>query len=373
MATKDNFHLYIELRGINQLRCVCENPPEGCKFAFKIFRNGEDVGYYAYQDQAEISYWAQEPGSYSFKISIRDAQGTKISQRSSPLLFENHRDIRCNIKPPRRRFDWLRNVAAAMREIWVNRRRMWRVSLFNYKVLNQDAYLGSLWNILNPLIQIATYWFVFGIGLRGGRDVDGYPYLLWMLTGMIPWFFISTCITHGAAAIRTKGITVMKMRYPIVTLPLEEVLIALYSHLIMIVVFLVTFPFFGYPPSVYWLNLVYYLFYAVVFLTAFGMVTSVLGMIAIDFQKLINSLIRLLFYLTPILWSTENLPLWARYVLKGNPVLYIVDGFRDSLLYQTPFYLHHYRMAFFWTINLLLIILGSNLQVKYKNQFLDLE
>ena len=136
---------------------------------------------------------------------------------------------------------------------------------------------------------------------------------------------------------------------------------------------LITFFFFGYPPSLYWLNLVYYLFYAVVFFTALAMVTSVLSMIAIDFQKLINSLIRLLFYLTPILWSTEKLPLLVQYILKLNPCLYIADGFRDSLLYHIPFYLHHWRMAFFWLVNVFFIILGSNLQAKYKNQFLDLE
>lgn len=373
MAIAEELHLTVTLRGINELHCVCENPPEGCGFAFYVYRDGKDIGHYAYQTQPEVSYWAQEPGEYTFKIFARDASGNKVSQMSSAIRFENSREICCNIEPPHRRFDWIRNVGIVFREIWVNRKRMYRISRFSYKVLNQDAYLGSFWNILNPLIQIATYWFVFGIGLRSGRDVDGYPYLLWMLTGLVPWFFMSQCITHGASAIRSRGIAALKMRYPVSTMPLEQVLIALYSQLVMVAILLVTFFFFGYPPSVYWLNLIYYLLYAVVFFTALAMVTSVLSMIAIDFQKLINSLIRLLFYLTPILWSMENLPPWVQYVLKLNPCLYITDGFRDSLLYHVPFYLHYYRMSLFWLINLILIILGSNLQAKYKNQFLDLE
>ncbi len=373
MDINGEFHIQAELRGINEIRCVFEDPPEGCTFAFYVYRNGKDIGHYAYQTQPEISYWAQESGSYRFKVFIRDAEGHKTSRLSPPLLFENSREICCNIEPPRRRFDWLRNVGVVAQEIWNNRKRMWRVSRFSYKVLNQDAYLGSFWNILHPLIQIATYWFVFGIGLRSGRDMDGHPYLIWMLAGMIPWFFMSQCITRGAGAIRKKGIAALKMRYPVATMPLEAILIALYTHLIMVAILLVTFFFFGYPPSIYWLNLLYYIFYAVVTFTALGMVTSVLSMVAIDFQKLLTSLIRLLFYLTPILWSIEKLPLWVQYVLKCNPCLYIVDGFRDSLLYKTPFYLHHYRMMFFWLIDLALIVLGCNLQVKYKDQFLDLE
>lgn len=373
MGIREALHIQIMLHSINEIRCICEDPPEECTFAFYVYRDGKDIGHYAYQKQAEVSYWAQEPGVYHFKVFIRDAKGIKTSQRSPTLLYENSREICCNVEPPRRRFDWLRNVGVVAREIWVNRKRMWRVSKFSYKVLNQDAYLGSFWNVLHPLIQIATYWFVFGIGLRSGRDIDGYPYLIWMLSGLIPWFFMSQCITRGAAAIRKKGIAALKMRYPISTMPLEAVLIALYTHLVMIAILLVTFFFFGYLPSLYWMNLIYYLFYAVVLFTGLGMVTSVLSMLAIDFQKLISSLIRLLFYLTPILWSMERLPVWVQYVLKMNPCLYIVDGFRDSLLYQVPFYLHTYRMVFFWLINLILIVLGSNLQVKYRNQFLDLE
>lgn len=373
MAIKEKLCIRTMLRGINEIRCVCENPPQKCTFAFYVYRDGKDIGHYAYQKQAEISYWAQEPGVYTFKVFIRDAKGNKRSQLSPPYLFESSREICCNIEPPRRRFDWLRNVGAVAQEIWVNRKRMWRVSRFSYKVLNQDAYLGSFWNILNPLIQIATYWFVFGIGLRNRRDIDGYPYLIWMLAGLIPWFFMSQCITRGAGAIRSKGITALKMRYPIATMPLEAILIALYTHLIMIAILMVTFFFFGYFPSLYWLNLIYYLFYSVVLFTGLAMVTSVLSMVAIDFQKLITSLIRLLFYLTPILWSMENLPVWAQRLLECNPCLYVVDGFRDSLLYQTSFYQHCDKMLFFWLINFALIIWGSNLQVKYRNQFLDLE
>lgn len=370
---KEKFYIHTMLHGINEIQCVCENPPEKCTFAFYVYRDGKDIGHYAYQKQEKISYWAQESGVYQFKVFIRDSKGNKTSKMSPPVQFDSDRIIYCNIEPPRRRFDWLRNVGTIVQEIWVNRKRMWRVSRFSYKVLNQDAYLGSFWNFLNPLIQIATYWFVFGIGLRNGRDVNGYPYIIWMLAGLLPWFFMSQCITQGAGAIRSKGVNALRMRYPIATMPLETVLIALYTHLVMVAILLATFLFWGYFPSVYWLNLIYYVFYSVVFFTALAMVTSVFSMVAIDFQKLINSLIRLLFYITPILWSMENLPAWGQYLLKCNPCLYVVDGFRESLLYHIPFYRHHYEMLFFWLINLALIIWGSNLQVKYKNQFLDLE
>ena len=122
----------------------------------------------------------------------------------------------------------------------------------------------------------------------------------------------------------------------------------------------------GYMPTIYWLNLIYYLVYGIVFLASLAMVTSVLSMIALDTQKLIQALIRLLFYLTPILWSLDRMPPQIGKMLRLNPVLYYVDGFRESLLYQVAFYHNPKKMLFFWLINVVLFTIGCNLIMKYK-------
>ena len=96
-------------------------------------------------------------------------------------------------------------------------------------------------------------------------------------------------------------------------------------------------------------------------------------MIALDVKKLITALIRMLFYLTPIVWSITRMPEKWHFILKLNPILYYVDGFRDSLLYQQDFFMCPGKVIFFWGINLFLIIVGANLQAKYKNRFLDME
>lgn len=372
MLNREDVEVTIELTGVNRLCCECKNAPEGCEYAFYIYKNGKIIDRLSYQKEARYVYWLTEPGEYAMKVYVQGAN-EKTSKMSDGIRFEGHKPIYCNISPRKRPFDWLRNVLVVLKELWIHRKRMLRISLFDYRVLNKDAYLGNIWNILSPLIQIATYWFVFGIGIRNGRDVEGHPYLVWMLCGMIPWFFASPCIVKGAGAIRSKGIAVLKMRYPVVTTPLEQIMVQLYSHLVMTAILLITLICMGYWPNLYWLNLIYYFFYAIVFFTSLAMVTSVFSMIALDFQKLVASLIRLLFYMTPILWSMEMMPPYAQRILQMNPVLYYVNGFRDSLLFKVPFYAHPQEMAFFWGINVLLFVWGCNLLVKYKDQFIDLQ
>jgi len=63
--------------------------------------------------------------------------------------------------------------------------RIFLIAKYEILAENRDSKLGILWNVLNPLIQISTYWFVFGIGIRSGKPVDGIEFLDWLLAGMV--------------------------------------------------------------------------------------------------------------------------------------------------------------------------------------------
>lgn len=374
MSEPKELVLQIQLLDRNRIYCECINTLKECEYAFQVLQDERIVFRSDYQEKPSYTYLPMAPGSYCVNVFARNENMEETSARSATVIYEGLCP-NCEEEEQQKKngLCWVRNIKNVLMETWTNRERMFRISVYNYRILNKDAYLGSLWNFLNPFIQIATFWFVFGFGIRAGKPVDGFPYLVWMLCGMIPWFFASACITHGASSIRQKGISVLKMRYPVATIPLESVLVESYSHLIMVGILLIILVLMGYMPSLHWLNLLYYFAFAVVFFTALAMVTSVLSMIALDFQKLLNSLIRLLFYLTPILWSIDNMPEKIGKILSLNPIYYYVRGFRESLLYQVPFYARPKEMAFFWGITLVLLICGCNLIAKYRDQFIDLQ
>ena len=83
----------------------------------------------------------------------------------------------------------------------------------------RGAALGWMWAIIKPAVTIFVYWFAFTIGLRTGTEVNGFPYFLWIIAGVVPWFYISEMITGGTECIRKYSYLVTKMKFPVATIP----------------------------------------------------------------------------------------------------------------------------------------------------------
>lgn len=82
----------------------------------------------------------------------------------------------------------MNGIKYVLKDITNNWYRMY--SIAKYELLSdiRDSRLGILWNVINPLVQIMTYLFVFGMGIRGGKAVQGIEFFSWMLVGMMVWF-----------------------------------------------------------------------------------------------------------------------------------------------------------------------------------------
>jgi len=256
-------------------------------------------------------------------------------------------------------------------EVWRNRRRMLRVVRYDIKIENRNFYLGTLWKVLVPFIQIGTFWLVFGLGIRGGAPVDGFPFLIWLLSGMVPWLFFNRGITSGSTSINSKAGIIFKIKYPISTVPVGTIIHCLYDHFILLCIMAVVFFANGIFPSIYWFNLLYYISFTFVFLVSISMMLSVIVRLAPDVGRLIASLMQMLFFLTPILWQETYLPPWVLRIFSANPVRYVVMGFRNSLLYEYHFFEFHWRIAFFWPVTIVILIFGCWLQRKFAHRFVD--
>ena len=248
-------------------------------------------------------------------------------------------------------------------------------SIAKYEILADmhDSKLGMFWNFANPAIQVLTYWFVFGIVFN--RDsVGGIPYLVWMLGGMVIWFFISPCITDGCNAVYKKVDVITKMKFPVSVLPMTVILEKLFDHMCLMIILVVIFAANGYYPDLHWLGLIYYTIAAILFAFALSLTTSVLNMLARDTRKLILACMRLLLYLTPVLWSIDRFAegTLLRRLLECNPIYYIVQGYRDCFFYHRGFMAYTWSMGWFWGITFLLFFVGSYMMYKFKTRFIDM-
>lgn len=266
----------------------------------------------------------------------------------------------------------INSVAYVIKE---NVRNFYRTfSIAKYEILAdaRDSRLGLLWNVLNPVIQILTYWFVFGMGIRSGKPVNGVPFLEWMLAGMLVWFFISPCITQGVNCIYSKINVITKMKFPVSILPATITLKELFSHIIMVFLIYVFFVARGMKINFHNIELIYYMICSICFSISLAMITSVLNMFTRDVKKMVNASMRLLLYLTPILWEMSNLPKWIQKIMKCNPLYYIVEGYRNALFYHQGLFNDLKYAAAFWSITIISFTIGSMLMYKFKHKFIDM-
>lgn len=266
----------------------------------------------------------------------------------------------------------MKSIRYVVNENMTNLYRIFCIVKYEILADNRDSKLGMLWSILDPLIQIFAYWFAFGIGIRGGKPVNGVEYINWMLVGVTPWFFLSSAIRKGTTSIHKKVNIITKMKFPISILPTTAILKELFNHLIMIVVIIVFIMFNGVHLNLNSLGVIYYIFCAILFSLSLTMITSVANMLTRDVGKAVNASMRLLMFITPILWTMEKLPRWAVTVMKCNPLFYIIEGYRNSLLFNKSIFLYSKRMLVFWTIVIFLFSIGSLLMYKFKHKFIDL-
>lgn len=244
-----------------------------------------------------------------------------------------------------------------------------RLSLFELKSANNNNYLGMLWEVINPMIQLAIYWFVFGLGIRGGQDVNGIPFVYWLLSGMSVWFFINQSLLEGSKSIYTRINFISKMSFPMSVIPTYVIVSKFYSHLILVGIITIGLQFTGYTLSPYFIQLPYFMFGTLMLLISISLITSTLATIVRDVQMVVTSVVRMLLYLTPLLWVPTG---FIKKIMLVNPLYYLVEGYRASLLGTSWYMFENTNLTlYFWGLILVLLMIGSALHVKFRNHFVD--
>jgi len=223
----------------------------------------------------------------------------------------------------------------------------------------RGSALGWSWAIIKPVITIFVYWFAFSIGLRAGKPVNGYPFFLWLIAGVVPWFYMSDMITAGTNCIRKYSYLVTKMKFPVSTIPTFVSISNLIVNVILIAIVIIIFAFFGFIPDLYILQIPFYILLSFVFFTAWALFSSFLGAISKDFVNLVKSFLTAIFWLSGILWNADTVTIpWLRKFLNLNPITFLVNGFRNCFINKIWFWEQPKRLMYFVIITLILILLA---------------
>ncbi len=230
-----------------------------------------------------------------------------------------------------------------------NLSQIMRLAVADLKKTYNGSALGWAWAVIKPVFTIFVYWFAVSIGLRSGKDIGDYPFILWLMCGIIAWFFMTEAINGGTTCIRRYSYLVTKMKYPIMTIPTFTNLATLFVHLVLLVVVIAIFSLFGYFPTIYLLQLPLYTFLMFMFFNAWSLFAGLVSCISKDFSNLVKSFNIGVFWLSGVIWNIENIankPLINAF-MKINPVTFIVYGYRDCFIYHKWFFEEPVELAIF--------------------------
>ena len=203
----------------------------------------------------------------------------------------------------------------------------------------RGAALGWSWALIKPVITLFVFWFAFVVGLRSGKDVDGYPYFLWLEAGFLPWFYMQELITGGAGCIRGYSHLVTKMKFPISVIPTYFNISHLYIHWLLLAITVVLFAVFGFKPDIYLLQIPVYMFMMFLFFTVWSLFSGLMSALSKDVQNLVKSFSTAIFWMSGIIYKVDEIHnRKVRLLLKFNPVTVIANGYRKTFIYKKWFF-----------------------------------
>ena len=115
-------------------------------------------------------------------------------------------------------------------DIYKNRRLVAKLAKNDFKTRYAGSYLGIVWAFIQPVITILVYWFVFSVGFRSGTGDLGVPFVLYLVAGIVPWFFFQDALMGGTNSLLEYNYLVKKVVFNISVLPVVKIISAMFVH-----------------------------------------------------------------------------------------------------------------------------------------------
>jgi lipopolysaccharide transport system permease protein/teichoic acid transport system permease protein len=232
------------------------------------------------------------------------------------------------------------------------------------------SLLGFIWTFIQPMVMIFVFWFVFSVGFRV-QPTNNVPFVVWLAAGMASWFVFSDIINGSVGVIVSYSHFIKKTMFPVEILPVIKIVSCLITHLVFLVILVGLIIIQNMPVNFFFLQFSYYLFCMTVLALGLSFAVSAFNVFIRDVNQIVVIILQLGFWTTPIMWDIQIMPPQVQTILKLNPMYYIVQGYRDSFIYSSPFWEHTYQTLYFWVVTIIIFSIGALIFKKLKPQFAD--
>ena len=257
-------------------------------------------------------------------------------------------------------------------ELFQSRHLIWKLARNDFKKRYAGSYLGAVWAMVQPVVTVAMYYVVFDVIMgTGNAMVPDKPYVLFLTAGLVPWFYFNEALNNGTNALLEYNYLVKKVVFKISVLPIIKIIAATFIHVFFVLVMLVIAAIYGYYPSVYMIQLVYYSFCLFVFVLGLCYSTCAIMVFFKDIGQIISILLQIGMWATPILWDVNTLSPTVQMIVKINPLVYIVNGYRTAIFEKTWFWQDFYSTMYFWIVTVVVFGVGALVFKRLKVHFSD--
>jgi len=224
---------------------------------------------------------------------------------------------------------FLNLLTLKINKIYLYRRTLWNIAVKQFKAKYAGSVLGIFWVVINPILMMLAITFVFTAVLK----TEIKDFALFVLSGILPWMFFSAALTEATPSLSTQKSVLHQFSLPKEIIPLSIVLSYLMNFLMS---WVIVYPIFlfrnpGIITMVVLLPVIFLLTY--VFISGIGLLFSVINVIFRDLEHLIGTLLMFWFWVTPIFYPLDLIPVNFRWIFNLNPLSVFVLFYRDLIFY----------------------------------------
>ena len=214
--------------------------------------------------------------------------------------------------------------------------------IYNFFKINlKDRYLastlGGVWAILNPIIMLSIFTFIFGFVYKAKLPgaTTTLSYVIWLISGYGPWLAISEGLLNSSHAVVSNTGLVKNMVFKTEILPISSVLISIIPLLVSLFFLAIIMFFDGNTPTLEALMVIPVIMIMYFFMFGLAFFLSAITVFLRDLAIVLPNLLMMILFLSPIFYTLETMPKPIRVASMANPFYILTEGFRQPLVYHT--------------------------------------
>lgn len=234
---------------------------------------------------------------------------------------------------------YVSTLSTILKDNWSWRKQVNQLAKFDMVKKSRGAALGRAWLFVRPTMYILVFWFALEVGLKQEHmSASNLPYIIWLMAGLIPWFFMQDQLGSGSNALKRYTYLVNKIKFPLSCIPTIVSKSNMLIEACLLVALFVIYLLCGGSLDVYLLQVPVIALLMYAFWWCFGVMCSFMSAMSKDFNQLLHALQQPLFWLSGVIFSVsavvEHVP-FMTYVFYIDPITFFAESMRSAFYYKT--------------------------------------